>query len=134
MFLSNGPGDPEPVDYAVRAIRKFMGRVPVFGIAGAGLALAIAYAAMIVAIHLLTRRLFEVRFEWGRLTRLVLVFGAVAVPGDAFLPSHGLGGVLLRGVAWCAIFPLLRVAGFFNQAELQRAAALGISILRARRR
>jgi carbamoyl-phosphate synthase small subunit len=32
VFLSNGPGDPEPVDYAVRAIKKFLGRVPVFGI------------------------------------------------------------------------------------------------------
>src|ERR1035438_3396510 len=32
IFLSNGPGDPEPVEYAVRAIRKFLGRVPVFGI------------------------------------------------------------------------------------------------------
>lgn len=32
VFLSNGPGDPEPVDYAVRAIRRMMGRVPVFGI------------------------------------------------------------------------------------------------------
>jgi len=32
VFLSNGPGDPEPVDYAVRAIAKFLGRVPVFGI------------------------------------------------------------------------------------------------------
>ena len=32
VFLSNGPGDPEPVDYAVRAIRNLMGRVPVFGI------------------------------------------------------------------------------------------------------
>jgi carbamoyl-phosphate synthase small subunit len=32
VFLSNGPGDPEPVDYAVRAIRDLMGRVPVFGI------------------------------------------------------------------------------------------------------
>jgi carbamoyl-phosphate synthase small subunit len=32
VFLSNGPGDPEPVDYAVNAIRKMMGRVPVFGI------------------------------------------------------------------------------------------------------
>ena len=32
IFLSNGPGDPEPVDYAVRAIQKFLGRVPVFGI------------------------------------------------------------------------------------------------------
>jgi carbamoyl-phosphate synthase small subunit len=32
VFLSNGPGDPEPVDYAVNAIRNLMGRVPVFGI------------------------------------------------------------------------------------------------------
>jgi carbamoyl-phosphate synthase small subunit len=32
IFLSNGPGDPEPVDYAVKAIREMMGRVPVFGI------------------------------------------------------------------------------------------------------
>jgi carbamoyl-phosphate synthase small subunit len=32
VFLSNGPGDPEPVEYAVAAIRRMMGRVPVFGI------------------------------------------------------------------------------------------------------
>jgi carbamoyl-phosphate synthase small subunit len=32
VFLSNGPGDPEPVDYAVKAIRQMLGRVPVFGI------------------------------------------------------------------------------------------------------
>jgi carbamoyl-phosphate synthase small subunit len=32
VFLSNGPGDPEPVTYAVEAIRKLLGRVPVFGI------------------------------------------------------------------------------------------------------
>ena len=32
VFLSNGPGDPEPVDYAVRAIRQMLGRVPIFGI------------------------------------------------------------------------------------------------------
>jgi carbamoyl-phosphate synthase small subunit len=32
VFLSNGPGDPEPVEYAVKAIRQFLGRVPVFGI------------------------------------------------------------------------------------------------------
>ncbi len=32
VFLSNGPGDPEPITYGVEAIRKLMGRVPVFGI------------------------------------------------------------------------------------------------------
>ena len=32
VFLSNGPGDPEPCTYAQESIRKLMGRVPVFGI------------------------------------------------------------------------------------------------------
>jgi carbamoyl-phosphate synthase small subunit len=32
VFLSNGPGDPEPVAYAVDAIRKLLGRLPIFGI------------------------------------------------------------------------------------------------------
>ncbi len=33
IFLSNGPGDPEPCDYAIRAIQAFLERkLPVFGI------------------------------------------------------------------------------------------------------
>lgn len=32
IFLSNGPGDPEPLEYAITNIRKMLGRVPVFGI------------------------------------------------------------------------------------------------------
>lgn len=32
VFLSNGPGDPEPVDYAVRNIRNLIGKTPIFGI------------------------------------------------------------------------------------------------------
>lgn len=32
VFLSNGPGDPEPVTYAQENIRQLLGKVPVFGI------------------------------------------------------------------------------------------------------
>ena len=32
LFLSNGPGDPEPCRYAQENIRRLMGRVPIFGI------------------------------------------------------------------------------------------------------
>jgi carbamoyl-phosphate synthase small subunit len=32
VFLSNGPGDPEPIGYAVENIRQLLGRVPIFGI------------------------------------------------------------------------------------------------------
>ncbi len=32
VFLSNGPGDPEPLEYAIKTIRGLLGRKPVFGI------------------------------------------------------------------------------------------------------
>ena len=32
VFLSNGPGDPEAVDYLVRAVRGLIGKLPIFGI------------------------------------------------------------------------------------------------------
>ncbi|MGW8313272.1 MAG: glutamine-hydrolyzing carbamoyl-phosphate synthase small subunit, partial [Desulfuromonadales bacterium] len=32
VFLSNGPGDPEPITYAQQNIRELLGKVPIFGI------------------------------------------------------------------------------------------------------
>ncbi len=32
VFLSNGPGDPEPLDYAIGTIRELLGKQPIFGI------------------------------------------------------------------------------------------------------
>jgi len=32
IFLSNGPGDPEPLGYAIESIRGLLGRKPIFGI------------------------------------------------------------------------------------------------------
>jgi len=32
VFLSNGPGDPEPVRYAIETIKRLLGRLPIFGI------------------------------------------------------------------------------------------------------
>ena len=32
IMLSNGPGDPEPVTYAIDSIRNLIGRIPLFGI------------------------------------------------------------------------------------------------------
>ncbi len=32
VFLSNGPGDPEPISYAQENIRKLLGKKPIFGI------------------------------------------------------------------------------------------------------
>ncbi|HEX6963643.1 MAG TPA: glutamine-hydrolyzing carbamoyl-phosphate synthase small subunit [Lacipirellula sp.] len=32
LFLSNGPGDPEPLEYAIQTLRGVLGKKPVFGI------------------------------------------------------------------------------------------------------
>ncbi|NLX23333.1 MAG: glutamine-hydrolyzing carbamoyl-phosphate synthase small subunit [Phycisphaerae bacterium] len=32
VFVSNGPGDPAPVQYAIDALKSLLGRVPIFGI------------------------------------------------------------------------------------------------------
>jgi carbamoyl-phosphate synthase small subunit len=32
VFLSNGPGDPRPLDYAIATIRNLLGKKPIFGI------------------------------------------------------------------------------------------------------
>ena len=49
IFLSNGPGDPEPCDYAISAIKEFLEmRIPVFGICLGHQLLALAAGAKTV--------------------------------------------------------------------------------------
>ncbi len=46
IFLSNGPGDPEPCDYAIAAIREFLATdIPIFGICLGHQLLALASGA-----------------------------------------------------------------------------------------
>jgi carbamoyl-phosphate synthase small subunit len=49
IFLSNGPGDPEPCDYAITAIRELLETgIPVFGICLGHQLLALASGAQTV--------------------------------------------------------------------------------------
>ena len=45
VFLSNGPGDPEPLDYAQKTIRNLLGKKPIFGICLGHQLLALACGA-----------------------------------------------------------------------------------------
>lgn len=53
IFLSNGPGDPEPCDYAITAIKQFLTtEIPVFGICLGHQLLALASGAKTVKMKL----------------------------------------------------------------------------------
>ena len=45
VFLSNGPGDPEPVDYAIKTIGELINQIPIFGICLGHQLLALACGA-----------------------------------------------------------------------------------------
>jgi O-antigen/teichoic acid export membrane protein len=102
------------------------------GIAGAGVALCGAYMAMIAIMHLLTRRVFPVAFEWDRLARLTAVLAGVAISGELLLPTSGLGGLVSR-IAWMALIPAALVAlRFFTAREWEQARAFIAAGLRLR--
>jgi O-antigen/teichoic acid export membrane protein len=98
--------------------------VPPFGIAGAGIALCGAYVVMLTLMHLLTRRVFRVQFEWRRLLQVAVVMGALAVGGDLLLPTHGVVGFLSRAAVFGLIPLVLYVTGFAHPQELRQARAL----------
>ncbi|MGB9184790.1 MAG: lipopolysaccharide biosynthesis protein [Solirubrobacteraceae bacterium] len=102
------------------------------GIAGAGIALCGAYAVMLTVMYLLTRNVFPVDFEWGRLARLVVIMGGLTAAGDLLAPTHGALGLLTRLAVFAAIPLVLLVTGFAHRAELSQARAF-VARLRAGR-
>lgn len=101
------------------------------GIAGAGIALCGAYAAMVAIMHLLTRNVFPVDFQWRRLAQLTAIFTGVAVSGELLLPAAGFTALVLR-VLWLALIPALLLATrFFAPDERAQVRAI---VADARRR
>lgn len=90
------------------------------GIAGAGIALCGAYVVMVAALHRLTRRLFCVPYEWGRLAAAVTVCAAVAVGGVLLLDDHGAAALAARFSLGAVVAPtLLLAAGVVRPAEVR---------------
>ncbi len=89
------------------------------GISGAGIALCAAYLAMLVCIHLLTRRIFAVPFEGAPLARTVAVLAAGSVAGELLLPTSGAAGFALRAL-WLAAIAVLLVPEALRLRRLVR--------------
>ena len=94
------------------------------GIAGAAIALCGAYVAMLLVMHLLTRRLFAVGFQWRRLAQASAILAGVAVSGELLLPTSGFAGIALRAL-WLLLAPvLLLLTRFFDAEERRQTRAL----------
>jgi O-antigen/teichoic acid export membrane protein len=94
------------------------------GLAGAGIALCGAYVVMVAIMHLLTKGVFAVDFQWRRLAQLTAIFAGVAVSGELLLPTSGFVGLLLRVLWLLAVPALLLLTRFFAPQEREQARAL----------
>jgi O-antigen/teichoic acid export membrane protein len=104
--------------------------VPPYGLVGAGIALVGAYVVMIALMYGVTRRLFPLQLEWGRIVRIVGIAAALFALGELLLPDSGLGGFASRAGVALAYLPLLYASGFLHDRERQ---ALRGALDRARR-
>ncbi|WP_445147893.1 lipopolysaccharide biosynthesis protein [Baekduia sp. Peel2402] len=89
------------------------------GIAGAGIALCGAYVVIVTVLHVLTRRLFVVPFEWGRLTRAILVLATLGLAGEFLLPTHGATGLITRFAVLCLAPPALLAVRVITPKDLK---------------
>ncbi|HWC25302.1 MAG TPA: lipopolysaccharide biosynthesis protein [Solirubrobacteraceae bacterium] len=87
------------------------------GIAGAGIALVAAYGVMLVVLHLLTRGLFAVPFEWGRLAHAVGLLAGASVAGALLLPEAGVAGFVTRALTLAALPAAFAATRFARPAE-----------------
>ncbi len=98
--------------------------VPSLGIVGAGIALVASYVVVLVLMYGFTQRLFPVPYEWGRLTRVLLVSAALVGGGEVLLPTEGFVGLVARVTVWLAYPLALLATGFFTSGERRWLARL----------
>ena len=98
--------------------------VPAWGIVGAGVALIVSYLIVIVLIYLVSRRIFPIPWQWGR---LAVVVGAAVVlvgGGEALLPTDGAVGFLSRALLF-ALYPvILWFGGAISRDERRQVNAI----------
>ncbi len=98
--------------------------VPPHGIVGAGIALVGSYLVMLALMLAVTRRLFPVPFQWGRMARVIAIAGGLYALGEILLPAEGATGLLSRAALLPAFPLLLYLTGFFHPAELAQLRSM----------
>ncbi len=98
--------------------------VPAWGIVGAGVALIVSYLIVIVLIYAVSRRIFPIPWQWGRLAVVVGAAAVLVAGGDLLLPTDGAAGFLARLALFCLYPLLLWFGGAINAAERAQVVEL----------
>jgi O-antigen/teichoic acid export membrane protein len=94
--------------------------IPVFGIMGAAYANGLAYAVQAALAYHFSQRFYPIRYEAGRLARVVAAAALAYAAGRALPDMNPLLGVLARGTTVVLVMAAgLWLGGFFRAEELQ---------------
>jgi O-antigen/teichoic acid export membrane protein len=94
--------------------------MPRYGVRGAAVALLMAYVTQAAVAFVFARRLYPIRYEAARITRVVIAGIVAALCARWLVPDMPpLAGVFVRGVTTVAVFmALLWMSGFLRSTEL----------------
>jgi O-antigen/teichoic acid export membrane protein len=111
--------------------------IPRFGMMGPAWSNVISYAVLAAVAFGLSQRFYPIRYEYGRVARVV-VAGLAAYGAAALLvPDVGppVVGLLTRGTTVLVVYPaVLGLTGFFHAKELARLKSLATELRSARAR
>ena len=106
--------------------------IPAHGMMGAAYATVVSYGFMFVVSYVVAHRLYPIKYEYGRLGRIVVVaLGLFAVGRLAAVDNLALN-ILLQTLAAFALLPALLATGFFTKGELNTVARAW-AVVKARR-
>ena len=93
--------------------------IPQHGILGAAYATLVTALAVFVSVHGVSQRFFPVKYEWGRIGRIVLAGGTVYLLGTRLFTASGVFSLGWKGISF-VLYPLwLLLFGFFSPSEKQ---------------
>jgi O-antigen/teichoic acid export membrane protein len=111
--------------------------IPRYGILGPAWSNVISYAVLAGVAFVLSQRFYPIRYEYGRVARVVLAGVAAYLAAVLLVPAFRLAvvGVLARGFTVLVVYPaILGATGFFHVKELARMKTLLAELRSARGR
>ncbi|MGA9405764.1 MAG: oligosaccharide flippase family protein [Bacteroidota bacterium] len=93
--------------------------VPAMGGMGSAIASATAYLLMAILTYIFTNRLLPVRYEWGRITKMILLAGVMIIAGRIFSSDSLLWNIGMKSSLVLFYFAGLVAVKFFFPIELQ---------------